>query len=105
MVYGIPKCTHTCSKKSLAMAFVVIFFLQDVRMDIIENRSITKKTHSFIFLVEGSLDMYSIEMCSHGMSEVGIGVYMPFFLVVGLEMMQAMHDLIYLLMSWCSFDQ
>jgi hypothetical protein len=24
---GIPKCTHTCSKKSLAVASVVILFL------------------------------------------------------------------------------
>jgi hypothetical protein len=37
MVYGSPKCTHTRSKKSFAVASVAILFLQDVKMDIIEN--------------------------------------------------------------------
>jgi hypothetical protein len=38
---GIPKCTHTRSKKSLAVASDVIFFLQAIIMDIFENRSTT----------------------------------------------------------------
>ena len=39
--YGIPKCTHTCSKKSLAVASAVIFFLQAAIMVIFENLSTT----------------------------------------------------------------
>ena len=34
---GIPTCIHTCSKKSLVVAFAVIFFLQDAIMVIFEN--------------------------------------------------------------------
>jgi hypothetical protein len=37
MVYGISKCTHTHSKKSLAVASIVILFLRDVGMVILEN--------------------------------------------------------------------
>jgi hypothetical protein len=55
--YGIPKCTHTCSKKSLAVASAVIFFLQAIIMDIFENWSMTTKTHSLPCLVEGRPDM------------------------------------------------
>jgi hypothetical protein len=33
-VYGILKCTHTRSKKTLAVASVVIFFLQAVSVEI-----------------------------------------------------------------------
>jgi len=44
MVYGMPKCTHTYLKKRLEVASVVIFFLQDVTMGILENRSTTTKT-------------------------------------------------------------
>jgi hypothetical protein len=40
---GIPKCTHTHSKKSLAVAYAVIFFLQAIIMDIFENLSTTTK--------------------------------------------------------------
>ena len=53
---GIPKCTHTRSKKSLAMASVVIFFLQTAIMAILENMSTTTKTQSFPCLVEGRPD-------------------------------------------------
>jgi hypothetical protein len=35
--YGIPKFTHTRSKKILAVAFAVIFFLQTIIMDIFKN--------------------------------------------------------------------
>jgi hypothetical protein len=38
MVYGSQKCTHTCSKKSLALASVVIHFLQAIIIAILENR-------------------------------------------------------------------
>ena len=31
---GIPKCTHTCSKKSLVVASVVIFFFEATIMEI-----------------------------------------------------------------------
>ena len=55
--YGIPKCTHTHSKKILSVAFAVIFFLQAAIMAIFENLSMTKKTQSLPFLVEGSFDM------------------------------------------------
>ena len=41
---GIPKCTHTCSKKSLAVASAVIFFLQAAIMAIFENLSTTTNT-------------------------------------------------------------
>ena len=55
--YGILKCTHTRSKKSLAMASAVIFFLQVTIMTIFENLSMTKKTQSFACIVEGRPDM------------------------------------------------
>jgi hypothetical protein len=41
---GIPKCTHTRSKKSLVVASAMIFFLQAIIMDIFENRLTTTKT-------------------------------------------------------------
>jgi hypothetical protein len=37
MVCGIPKCTHTHSKKSLAVASAVMFFLQAARIAILEK--------------------------------------------------------------------
>jgi hypothetical protein len=37
MVCGIPKWTHTHSKKSLKVSTTMIFFLQAVRMAIFEN--------------------------------------------------------------------
>jgi hypothetical protein len=37
MVYGITKCTQTHLNKNLSVASNVIFFLQDVRMAILEN--------------------------------------------------------------------
>jgi hypothetical protein len=57
MVCGIPKCTHTHSKKSLAVAYVVMFFLQVARITILEKRSTTTKTQSFPLLVDGRPDM------------------------------------------------
>ena len=54
---GIPKCTHTHSKKSITVASAVIFFLQAAIMAIFENLSTTRKTQSFPCLVEGRLDM------------------------------------------------
>jgi hypothetical protein len=54
---GIPKCTHTCSKKSLAVDSAMIFFLQAIIMDIFENQSMTKKTQSLPCLVEGIPNM------------------------------------------------
>ena len=55
--YGIPKCTHTRSKKSLAVASAVIFFVQAAIMAIFENLSTTTKTQLFPCLVEGRPDM------------------------------------------------
>jgi hypothetical protein len=52
MVYGIPKWTHTHSKKILTVSVIVIFFLQAVRMAILENRSTTTNTQSFPCLVD-----------------------------------------------------
>jgi hypothetical protein len=52
MVCGISKCTHTRSKKSLAVAFVVMLFLQATRIIILEKRSTTTKTQSFPHLVD-----------------------------------------------------
>ena len=46
------------------------------------------KKQSFPHLVDGSPNMYSIEMDSHGLLGVGRGVYRPCFLVVGLEIVQ-----------------
>jgi hypothetical protein len=57
MVYGVHKCTHTRSKKSLVVASVVMLFLQATRITILENRSTTTKTRSFPCLVEGRPDM------------------------------------------------
>jgi hypothetical protein len=57
MVFGIPKWTHTHLKKSLAVSFIVIFFLQAVSMAIFENRSMTTKTQSLSCLVDRRLDM------------------------------------------------
>jgi hypothetical protein len=57
MVCGIPKWTHTRSKKSLVVSATVIFFLQDVRMAIFENRSTTTNTKSLPCLVDGRPDM------------------------------------------------
>jgi hypothetical protein len=37
MVCGIPKCTHTRSKKHLAVASAVMFFLQAARITILEK--------------------------------------------------------------------
>jgi hypothetical protein len=37
MFFGIPKCTHTRSKKILVVAFVVMHFLQVVRITILEK--------------------------------------------------------------------
>jgi hypothetical protein len=37
MVCGIPKCTHTRSKKSLAVASALMFFLQAARITILEK--------------------------------------------------------------------
>jgi hypothetical protein len=57
MFCGIPKCTHTHSKKSLIVAFAVMFFLQAARIAILEKRSTTTKTQSFPLLVDERLDM------------------------------------------------
>jgi hypothetical protein len=57
MVCGIPKCTHTRSKKSLAVASAVMFFLQVTRIAILEKRSTTTKTQSFPLLVDERPDM------------------------------------------------
>jgi hypothetical protein len=54
---GIPKCTHTHLKKSLAVASTVIFFLRAIIIDILENVSTNTKTQSLSCLVEGRLDM------------------------------------------------
>ena len=55
--FGIPTCTHTCSKKILVVASAMIFFLQAAIMAIFENLSTTTKTQSFPCLVEGRPDM------------------------------------------------
>jgi hypothetical protein len=88
MVCAIPKCTQTRSKKSLAVASVVMLFLQETRISILEKRSTTTKTKSFPLLVDGRPNMYYIEMDSHGLSGVGKGVYRLCFLVVGLAIAQ-----------------
>jgi hypothetical protein len=61
-----------------------MLFLQATKITILEKRSKTTKTQSFPRLVDGRLDMYSIEIVSHGLSGVARGVYRPYFLVVGL---------------------
>ncbi len=80
---GITRCTHTQSKKSLAVPSVVIFFLRTTIMAILENLSTTTKTKSFSCLVEE----------------------MPCFLMVSLEMAQAVQDLMYFLTSCQIFGQ
>jgi hypothetical protein len=57
MVCGIIKCTQTRSKKILAVASVVILFLQATIIAILEKRSTTTKTQSFPHLVDGRPDM------------------------------------------------
>ena len=54
---GIPKCTHTHSKKILAVDSTVILFLQATIMAMFENLLTTTKTQSFPCLVEGRSDM------------------------------------------------
>ena len=44
---GIPKCTHTHSKNILAVASVVIFFLQAAIIAIFQNLSTTTKYSHF----------------------------------------------------------
>jgi hypothetical protein len=89
MVCGIPKFTHTRSKRILVVAYVVMFFFQVARITILEKQSTTTKTQSFPLLVDGRPDMlYSIEMNSHRLLVVGRCVYMPYFLVFGLEIAQ-----------------
>jgi hypothetical protein len=75
MVCGIPKCTHTHSRKILVVAFVVMFFLQAAIISILKKRSKSKNTQSLPLLVDGRTEMYSIEMDSHGLSGVGRGVF------------------------------
>ena len=48
---GIPKCTHTHSNKSLAVASAVIFFLQATIIAIFENLSMTINTQLLPCLV------------------------------------------------------
>jgi hypothetical protein len=57
MVCGIPKCTHTHSKKSLVVASAMMLFLQATRIAILEKRSTTTKTQSFHRLVDGRPNM------------------------------------------------
>jgi hypothetical protein len=57
MVCGIPKCTHTHSKKSLAVASAMMLFLQATGIAILEKRSTTTKTQSFHHLVDGRPNM------------------------------------------------
>jgi len=57
MDYGIQKCNHTHSKKSLVVASVVILFFSTSRMVVLENLSTNTNTHSLPFLVEGRHDM------------------------------------------------
>jgi hypothetical protein len=57
MVCGIPKWTHTRSKKRLAVSTTVMVFLQVVRMAIFENQSTTKNTQSFPCLVDERPDL------------------------------------------------
>jgi hypothetical protein len=89
MVCGSPKCIQAHSKKSLAVASTMMLFLQATRITILEKWSTTTKTKSFPHLVDGRPDMWSIEMDSHGLLGVGRGVYKPYFLMVGLEIEQA----------------
>ena len=49
--------------------------------------------------------MECIEIDSHGLLGVSRGVYNPYFLMDGLEMVQEVHDQIYLLTSCRSFGQ
>jgi hypothetical protein len=67
MVCRIPKCTQNHSKKSLAVASAVMFFLQATIIAILEKQLTTTKTQSFPLLVDGRTDMYSIEMDFHGL--------------------------------------
>ena len=46
-------------------------------MAVLESISMTMKTKSFPFLVEGSPDISSMEMDSQGRIGVGRGVYRP----------------------------
>jgi hypothetical protein len=54
VVYGIPKWTHTCLKKSLTVFVAVMLFLRAMIMAIFENRS---NTQSLTLLVDERLDM------------------------------------------------
>jgi hypothetical protein len=52
MVCGIPKWTHTCSKKRFAVSSIVTIFLQAVRMAIFE-KMINDHKHIIISLFRG----------------------------------------------------
>jgi hypothetical protein len=84
------------------VALIVILFMQGVKNTILENQLTTMKlkTRSLSFLVQGRKDMQSMDMYSQVLSRVGRGVYIPCFLMVGLVMAQAVHDMIYLLTSY-----
>jgi hypothetical protein len=57
MVCRIPKCIHTHSKKSLAVASAMMLFLQAAMITILEKRSTTTKTYSFPLLVDRRTEM------------------------------------------------
>ena len=103
MVYGIPKCTHTHSKKSFTVSSTVILFLQADNIAILENLSMTTNTQSLPCLVEGRPDRQSIEVDSQGWMGVGRGLYKPLFLIFGLAMAQLVQDLIYFSTSYRIF--
>lgn len=58
-----------------------IFFIEAIRIPILNNQSTTTKTYSLPCLVEGRPNMYSIEMDSQRLFKVSRGVYRPFFLM------------------------
>ena len=74
-------------------------------IDILEKRSTTTKTQSFPCLVDGSPDMLSIEIDSHGLSGVGRGVYKLCLLVVDLAILLGMCYILCMCVCGCArFD-
>jgi hypothetical protein len=55
--FGIPKCTHTHSKKILEMASDVMLFLWASKIVIFEKWSTMKQTQTFPCLADGRTDM------------------------------------------------
>lgn len=85
MDYGIPKCTHTSSKKSLAVASAMILFLQAAMMAILE--SVDDHKNAIVVVLSRRKAQHVVhETDSQGQLSLGRGVYKTCFLMISLAM-------------------